>query len=92
MEETHTGANVMRGAILLLSSYAFMATVKYNELATGKNRSHCARRYVPEHTRTAPMRSQEHQVAELTELLSNSSVDWAYCYRLGGGSKGINIF
>jgi len=49
LEETHTEANVMRGAILLLPSYAFMATVKYNELAPGTNRSHCTRRYVREH-------------------------------------------
>jgi len=48
--ETHTEANVMRGAIRLLPSYAFMATVKYNEVAPGTSRSHCTQRYGREHT------------------------------------------
>lgn len=46
----HTVANVMCAAILLLPSYAFMAPVKYNELAPVTNRSHCTTRYVREHT------------------------------------------
>jgi hypothetical protein len=62
LEEIHTEANVMCGAILLLPSYAFMATVKYNELATGTNRPHCTGRYVPEHT----TRSREHGADAVT--------------------------
>jgi hypothetical protein len=45
----HVVANVVCAAILLLPSYAFMAPVKYNELAPGTNRSHCTTRYVREH-------------------------------------------
>lgn len=50
----HTAANVMCGAILLFPLYAFMVTVKHNELAPGTSRPQCTRRYFREHTNRLP--------------------------------------
>ena len=86
----------MRGAILLLPSYAFTATVKYNEVAAGTSRSHCTRRYGREHTD----RLQEHSADAVPgasggrtdgTIFEQLREDWPCCYREAGGRKVIRI-